>query len=125
MVMTQDVLIKVTGGKHSIALDELSKLPDQIANPVMLFKGSVPNSFVVLTEMQDKSGKEVITAIHLKRYQNRMQVNRIASVYGKDNIVGYVNGNLKAGNLLDVDTKKAPTWFTSRGLQLPKLVHMQ
>ena len=122
MVMTQDVLIKVTGGKHSIALDELSKLPDQIANPVMLFKGSVPNSFVVLTEMQDKSGKEVITAIHLKRYQNRMQVNRIASVYGKDNIMGYVNGNLKAGNLLDVDTKKAPTWFTSRGLQLPKLV---
>lgn len=122
MVMTQDVLVKVTGGKHSIALDELSKLPDQIANPVMLFKGSVPNSFVVLTEMQDKSGKEVITAIHLKRYQNRMQVNRIASVYGKDNIVGYVNGNLKAGNLLDVDTKKAPTWFTSRGLQLPKLV---
>lgn len=122
MVMTQDVLVKVTGGKHSIALDELSKLPDQIANPVMLFKGSVPNSFVVLTEMQDKSGKEVITAIHLKRYQNRMHVNRIASVYGKDNIVGYVNGNLKAGNLLDVDTKKAPTWFTSRGLQLPKLV---
>lgn len=122
MVMTQDVLIKVTGGKHSIALDELSKLPDQIANPVMLFKGSAPNSFVVLTEMQDKSGKEVITAIHLKRYQNRMQVNRIASVYGKDNIMGYVNGNLKAGNLLDVDTKKAPTWFTSRGLQLPKLV---
>lgn len=122
LVMTQDVLAKVTGKKHSIALEELSKLPDQIANPVMLFKGSAPNSFVVLTEMQDKSGKEVITAIHLKRYQNRMQVNRIASVYGKDNIMGYVNGNLKAGNLLDVDTKKAPTWFTSRGLQLPKLV---
>lgn len=122
IVMTQDVLVKITGGKHSIALDEIAKLPEQIANPVMLFKGSVPNSFVVLTEIKDKSGNEAIAAVHLNRYQKRMRVNRVASLYGKNNIENYVQTNINQGNLLDVDTKKAPTWFTNRGLQLPKLV---
>ncbi len=122
IVMTQDVLVKITGGKHSIALDEIAKLPEQIANPVMLFKGSVPNSFVVLTEIKDKSGNEAIAAVHLNRYQKRMRVNRVASLYGKNNIDNYVQTNINQGNLLDVDTKKAPTWFTNRGLQLPKLV---
>lgn len=122
IVMTQDVLVKITGGKHSIALDEIAKLPEQIASPVMLFKGSVPNSFVVLAEIKDKSGNEAIAAIHLNRYQKRMRVNRVASLYGKNNIENYVQTNIDQGNLLDVDTKKAPTWFTNRGLQLPKLV---
>lgn len=122
IVMTQDVLVKITGGKHSIALDEIAKLPEQIASPVMLFKVSVPNSFVVLAEIKDKSGNEAIAAIHLNRYQKRMRVNRVASLYGKNNIENYVQTNIDQGNLLDVDTKKAPTWFTNRGLQLPKLV---
>ena len=122
VIMSQEVIVKITGGKHSISLDEIAKLPNQIANPAMTFKGSVPGSFVVLTEMTDKSGNDVIAAIHLSRKQKRMQVNRIASLYGKDNVANYVKNNIDAGNLLDADTKKAPMWFTNRGLQLPKLV---
>jgi hypothetical protein len=49
----------------------------------MVFKGSVSDSFVVLTEMEDKSGDEVIVAVHLNKYQKHMRVNRIASLYGK------------------------------------------
>ena len=50
------------------------------------------------------------------------KVNRIANLYGKDNAIGYVEKQINSGNLLYADIKKAPTWFTSRGLQLPKLV---
>lgn len=122
LIMLQDVIVKITGGKHSISLDELAKLPSQIANPVMIFKGSTPNSIVVLTEVQDKSGNEVIAAIHLEKMQDRILVNKLASTYGKGNIENYVNRNIELGNLIDADKTKAPVWFTSRGLQLPKLV---
>ncbi len=88
----------------------------------MVFKGSVNNSMVVLTEMIDKSGDSVIVAIHMNRRQDRVLVNRIASIYGKNRVENYVESNINAGNLLYASKTKAPDWFTSRGLQLPKLV---
>lgn len=122
IIMHESVLIKVTGGKHSVAMNDLAKLPYQLEHPILLFKGSVANSFVVLTDMQDKSGEDIVVAIHLNRFQKRLRVNRIASIYGKDNIVNYVTSNISNGNLLHANKKKAPIWFTNRGLQLPKLV---
>ncbi len=122
VIMTEEVLSKVTGGKHAISLDEIKRLPEQLNDPVLLFKGSRPASFVALTELKDKSGIDVICAVHLERTQDRIKVNRIASLYGKDNIVDYVSRNIAEGNLLDASKEKAPTWLSSRGLQLPKLV---
>ena len=128
LIMHDDVIIKVTGGKHSIALDEIARLPVELNDPILLFKGSVPRSFVALTEMVDKNGYDVIVAIHLDRYQDRIRVNEIRSLYSKtdryDNnrIEEYVYAQIEEGNLLDASEKKAPNWFTSRGLQLPKLV---
>lgn len=64
----------------------------------------------------------MIAAIHLDRKQNRLDVNRVASLYGKNNLNDYVERNINEGKLLYPDTKKASEWFTSEGLQLPKLV---
>ena len=122
LVMTQEVMAKITGMKHTVSLDELAKLPDQIANPIMLFKGSVPNSFTVVTEITDKEGNDVLAAIHLNKRQERLYVNNVASVYGKENMINYVKKNIDSGKLLFADAKKAPMWFTTRGLQLPKVV---
>ena len=122
IIMHESVLIKVTGGKHSVAMNDLAKLPYQLEHPILLFKGSVANSFVVLTDMQDKSGEDIVVAVHLNKYEDRLRVNRIASIYGKNNIAHYVMNNISNGNLLHANKKKAPIWFTSRGLQLPKLV---
>lgn len=126
-IMYEDCLIKVTGGKHAISLEELAKLPKELNEPVLLFKGSVPNSFVALTEMVDKHGNDVIAIVHINKKFGRTIVNKIASVYsksdewGNNKIVSYINNQIKQGNLIDA-TKKAPNWFTTRGLQLPKVV---
>lgn len=128
VIMLPDCVVKITGGKHSIALEEIAKLPMEMNDPVLLFKGSAPNSFVVLTELMDKQGNDVIAAIHINRKYGRLEVNRIATAYsktderGNNHIVEYVERQINAGNLLDASIKKAPKWFTSRGLQLPKLV---
>ena len=126
--MYEDCLIKVTGGKHAIAIDEIKKLPYELEDPVLLFKGSVDNSFVALTELEDKQGNDVIVAIHINRKHNRNVIQKIASLYSKSDPYGnnkikeYVSNQINQGNLLDASIKKAPNWFTSRGLQLPKLV---
>ena len=128
VIMYEDCLIKVTGGKHAIAIDEIKKLPYELEDPVLLFKGSVDNSFVALTELEDKQGNDVIVAIHINRKHNRNVIQKIASLYSKSDPYGnnkikeYVNNQINQGNLLDASIKKAPNWFTSRGLQLPKLV---
>ncbi len=41
---------------------------------------------------------------------------------GYDLTNNYVRNNLENGSLLYASKTKAPIWFTSRGLQLPKLV---
>lgn len=127
-VMSEACLVKVTGGKHSISIDEIAKVPEQLNDPILLFEGSQENSFVALTELVDKQGNDVVVAVHIKRLQKRTVVNRIASMYsktddwGKNRIVEYVDRQIQAGKLIDASAKKAPTWFTNRGLQLPKLV---
>lgn len=132
VIMFEDCMVKITGGKgddaHSFSIDELSKLPEALNDPILLFKGSYPDSFVALTELTDKSGNDSVVAIHLNKVLDRTVINKIASIYSKTNEYGinkiknYVYHQIENGNLLDASTKKAPNWFTSRGLQLPKLV---
>lgn len=131
-IVSEDVVAKVTGMKddeaHVIAIEELAKLPSQMNDPILLFKGSVPNSFVALTEIKNKSGHDVVAIVHINKWNGRARVNRIVSAYSKTNqygynrIVAYVTKQISEGNLIDGNIKKAVSWFTSKGLQLPKLV---
>ncbi len=129
LIMYDDCLLKITGGKHSIALTELAKLPDELTDPILLFKGSVPDSFVALTNMEMKNGHNAVVAVHLNKHYKRLEVNKIASIYSKTNELSesdttnnYISKNIQNGNLLCASKTKAPIWFTNRGLQLPKLV---
>ena len=128
LIMYDDCLVKVTGGKHAISTDEISKLPSALSDPIFLFEGSVPDSFVAVTELVDQNGNDVVVAVHINQLHKRLVVNKVASLYsktneyGKNKIVSYVQNQIQAGNLIELSAKKASTWFTNRGLQLPKLV---
>ncbi len=122
IVMSQDVIVKITGGKHSISIDDIKSMPNAIADPIMIFvSDTVPNSFVILTEISDKSGSDVVVAMHLNRGEKHIRINRVASVYGKDNSTSFVTKQIAKGNLRYIDKKKSHSWSQSRGLQLPKL----
>ena len=128
LIMYDSCVVKVTGGKHAISTDEISKLPSALSDPIFLFEGSVPDSFVAVTELVDQNGNDVVVAVHINQLHKRLVVNRVASLYsktneyGKNKIVSYVQNQIQAGNLIELSAKKASTWFTNRGLQLPKLV---
>lgn len=123
VVMSQDVMAKITGVKHNISVEDVKKLPNAIADPIMVFSSAtVPNAYVILTELTDNNGKDIVTALHLNRKLDRLSVNRISSVYGKENIGNFVVKQINAGNLKYIDKNKSQQWSTSRGLRLPKLV---
>ena len=132
VIMSVDCVAKVTGMKndfgHNIAIDEIAKLPSQLNDPILLFKGNYPDSFVALTEIVDKHGHDVVVAIHINKLEKRTKITKIASLYsktddyGNNKIVRYVQSQINQGNLIDASIIKAPNWFTIRGLQLPKMV---
>lgn len=122
VVMSQGVMKKITGGKHDISIDEIRNLPNAIAEPIMIFQSAtVPNAYVILTELPDKNGNDVVVAMHLNRAEGFNKVNRIASVYGKYNIANFVQKQIQLKNLKYIDKNKSSEWLRSRGLQLPKL----
>ena len=108
VVMTQNAMVKITGQKHSVSVDDIKNLPNAIADPVMVFKSATyPNAFVILTEFEDKEGNPVITALHLNKSEKHIKA--------------FVTEQTKLGNLKYIDKNKSQDWSQSRGLQLPKL----
>jgi hypothetical protein len=140
MIISPGVVEKVTGGTdfaHTLSLDELKKLPSELADPIMVFnsdtdkgttRNDVPRSLVVLTALTNEQGHEVVAAVHLNKRQGFTEINDIASVHsrtntetGKNQIVTFVKTQLKAGNLRYIDKNKSDEWLRSRGVQFPEL----
>ena len=124
VTMNESGILKFTTGykEHSVSTDAMKEMPKAITRPLMVFKGSVPNSLALVVDVNDKKEEKIVVAIHLDDRQNRLLVNRIASMYGKDNTINYALRQIKEGNLLDIDKKRSIEWLTSGGLQLPRLV---
>lgn len=102
-------------GKHHLTVDELRKLPLALANPVCIAESNRKGCVEVITDMEE-NGVNVLVAVQLdvasgSKYIN---VNRIASLYGKEKIEQLVKHPM-----LYVNTPKAHNWMVARGLQLP------
>lgn len=124
----ENVIVKITGGKHSIALEEIAKLPSQLADPILLFDGNDKNTLVALTEIKDKEENDVIVTLRIKTSYGRNKATVVTSAYaksdeyGNNKIVNYVLNQIKAGKLRDVSINKTSNWFTTVGRQLPSVV---
>lgn len=98
ITMTQETARKIAypegyfGGKHNLGMSALKNLPNQLADPLAVYRSRTqPNSFVILTEWVDTSGNSVIVPIHLDRQGSIDVENRIASAYGKRDIETFLS----------------------------------
>ena len=116
----------VAGGKHDLTIDLLKQLPEQINDPIMVFKSATrpEDSFVILTELKDKNGSSVIASIALDVRHSKHKANAISSVYGKNDSVKFIQAQIDEGRLLYVHNKKSQTLARTFGLQLPEIVPM-
>lgn len=115
IVMRQRILTKGSVKKHNVAVEALVDLPNHLSHPIFVFKRS-DNVLGVLTEMQDRDGKNVCVAIELNRQiQNGgeiLEVNDIRSVHGR-NVADIVYPIVQNGTLKWVDKEKGLTYLSS------------
>lgn len=123
MVMPASVVHKATDPTvraHQVRLEDMQRLPELIADPVAVMRSATEgDALVSLVEAKDVYGNPVIAAIHLNgKGAGFAEINKIASVYGKDN-----NEALQRqldNNLLYLNNGKAAKWLHAVGLQLPE-----
>ena len=119
--ITRDIVRKATNGvKHDVPMHVIEKMPELLHDPVAVFDSKTESDAkTILVDAVDTSGRPVITAIHLNAKAGRVEINRIASVYGKDNGVAAMARWIDEGLLRYAREKQNPLG-TTQGLQLPK-----
>ncbi len=105
---------------HGLDIDIMSQIPSQLRNPVMILKGGHEGSVIAITELKDKKNREIMIALDIETAFARQYVNRITSVYGRNNMVNYLENQLLLENLIAVNIEKADKMLQSLGLQLPQ-----
>ena len=101
---------------HELTPELLAQVPQALQEPTLVFDSEQPGALVAVTSLQDSKGNPVVAAIHLSREAGFIRINKIASIYGKDNADSVFNRWQKEGKLRYVDTKN-PSLLTSDGVQ--------
>ncbi|MBP2845444.1 hypothetical protein J8655_08140 [Dickeya oryzae] len=122
MYINRDTVRKATNGvKHDVPISVIEQLPELMHNPLAVYRSATQdNAVVALLEAQDANGNPVVSAVHMSAALKRIEVNRIASVYGTGGGMTKVNGMKEAGLTLYQREKENPDNPHSQGLQLPK-----
>lgn len=122
IVMRQRVVKKGTEKKHNVDLSALVDMPSFLFEPIFVFKRE-DGALGVLTEMQDREGKNVCVAIELsKNIQDGgdyIEVNDIRSFHGREieNIVSPI-AEKREKVLKWVDKEKGLAWLSSASQQV-------
>ncbi|EOT3440034.1 LPD5 domain-containing protein, partial [Escherichia coli] len=124
LVISRDTVRKATNGvKHVVPMDVIERLPELMHDPDAIYRSATErNAVVMLLDAVDKNGDPVVSAVHMKAVRSRLEINKVASVYGTENgkklksmemtgLTLYRREKLSRNNLLH------------RGLQLPKGEH--
>lgn len=119
--ITRDIVRKATNGvKHDVPMPVIEQLPELLHDPIAVFDSKTEQGAkTILIDARDESGRPIITAVHLNAKAGRIDINRIASIYGKDNSHRVLMGWVEEGLLRYAKEKQNPLG-TTQGLQLPK-----
>lgn len=104
---------------HNIPVETIKKLPDQLRNPILILQGHYPNTVVAVTELKNKDNNRIIVPIALDLKSVDNIVNKVSSIYGKDNINKYISHH--QDQILAYNKEKTDRLHKDIGLQLPKL----
>jgi len=114
------VLEKVIIHKHGLSPESVGRLPDELRNPVAIFKSDTrPHDSVVVVVDLWLENHPVVVAIAIGQAVARTTANVVTSVYSKQHHAAFEKW-LKDGLLLWSDKKRMPAWLQSIGVQFPK-----
>ncbi len=101
-ILISKAIIDKIVSQHDISVKELKLIPKRINDPIFIFKGNSSNynSIVSVIDMVDNNGRQIIIPIYMNEVRGKKLVNRIASIYGRNNFQNYVQEQGLKGNLL-------------------------
>lgn len=115
IVMRQRILKKGSVKKHNVDVAALANMPQHLSSPIFVFQRD-DNALGVLTEMQDRDGRNVCVAIELNRKIQDggeiLEVNDIRSVHGR-NVADIVFPIVQNGTLKWADKEKGLAYLSS------------
>ncbi|HCJ9209060.1 TPA: hypothetical protein NV863_003655 [Escherichia coli] len=125
LVISRDTVRKATNGvKHVVPMDVIERLPEMMHDPDAIYRSATErNAVVMLLDAVDKNGDPVVSAVHMKAIRSRLEINKVASVYGTEGGMSKANSLDKAGLTLYRKKKLSRDNLLHRGLQLPKGEH--
>ncbi|MCD4186418.1 hypothetical protein KX475_09315, partial [Escherichia coli] len=87
LVISRDTVRKATNGvKHVVPMDVIERLPELMHDPDAIYRSATErNAVVMLLDAVDKNGDPVVSAVHMKATGKRLEINKVASVYGTEN----------------------------------------
>lgn len=112
--------------KHSISIKTVKKFPEALRNPMCICTGNRPNSLLVISDLLDQNGENIVFPIYLSVKGLNNNINRIQTVYGKKNIQAFILRMEQENKLIAVNKEKIDKCFVNRSnatieLQLPKV----
>lgn len=114
--MTQNVL-RGHLVKHGISVNDIKNLPVALQNPIMVYEwGDKARSAVVITDLSLSDGRKVTVAIRVEKNGERLSINEISSIHGKEierllNDMNTTKSDFGKDNLKYVDKEKALNRF--------------
>lgn len=97
---------------HNISLETLKQLPDNIRNPVLICKGTHEKSIVVITDLKNMDNKNIFVPIAIDVNGAKGKINKILSVYGKDNLIKFVDKSFENNSIIAYNKEKANELFS-------------
>ncbi|EPC7037407.1 LPD5 domain-containing protein, partial [Escherichia coli] len=124
LVISRDTVRKATNGvKHVVPMDVIERLPELMHDPDAIYRSATErNAVVMLLDAVDKNGDPVVSAVHMKAVRSRLEINKVASVYGTENGKKLKSMEM-SGLTLYRREKLSRDNLLHRGLQLPKGEH--
>lgn len=116
-VSVSDKVIDKAIYDHGLPASAIMSLPEELAEPVMVFKSATqPDSYVVITSDTHR-GKPIAVPVRTKQVANHIE-NVVLSAYAIDD-PKRLERWAKDGLLIYADKRKGPDWSQSTGLRLP------
>ncbi|EHA2159617.1 hypothetical protein JKH83_004620 [Salmonella enterica] len=120
--ISRDVVRKaINGVSHDVKMETIEKLPELMHDPLAVYDSATQdNALVLWLDAVDENGDPVLAAVHMNDTKKRIEINRVASVYGTRGRMNKINRMEEQGLALYRSEKLSRDNPQYSGLQLPK-----
>ena len=105
---------------HNIDARTIKKLPELLRNPAIIIRDRNNQNLTVILDKKDKENRNIICRIVLDKKEAQYTVNRISSMYGKNELADFITRAFDEKRVLATHIEKAEQLLHSIGCQSSK-----